>query len=435
MVAPTRANPRASIRRLNIIGLVTMLVLVGGAGGWAASTDLEGAVIAPGTLVVDSDVKKVQHPTGGVVGEINISNGDRVKAGDVVIRLDETVTRANLGVVLSSLGQLEARQARLRAERDGAPEIKFPESLTARRSEPSVAETLGGEQKLFELRATAREGQIAQLREREAQLSDEAEGLSGQLAAQEEQIKLVNEELVGVRQLWEKKLISIQRVTALERDAASLEGERGRLVASIAQAKGRRSEVGLQIIQIDQNLRSEVAAELREAEGQIAELTERRVAAEDQLNRIDIRAPIDGLVHQLAAHTVGGVIGPGETIMLIVPTDTLSVEVQIAPQDIDVVEVGQATVLRMSAFNSRSTPELHAKVSRVSADLILDERTGLSYYTARVAIPPTELQRLGTLTLSPGMPAEAFIQTGERSVMSYLTKPLMDQAMRTFREE
>jgi HlyD family secretion protein len=435
MTAASRPNPRAAIRRLNMFGLVTLLVLIGGAGGWAASTDLAGAVIAPGALVVDQDVKKVQHPTGGVVGELNVDDGDRVKSGDILIRLDETVTKANLGVIMSSLDQLEARQARLRAERDDAAAINFPEALVARRSDPKIDEILAGEERLFELRATAREGQIAQLKEREAQLADEAAGLAGQLQAQEQQITLVNEELKGVRQLWEKKLISIQRVTALERDAASLEGERGRLVASIAQAKGRRSEVGLQIIAIDQNLRSEVAAELRETEGKVAELLERRVAAEDQLKRIDIRAPIDGLVHQLAVHTVGGVIGPGETIMLIVPTDTLSVQVQIAPQDIDLVRVDQETHLRLSAFDARTTPELRAKVSRVSADAVHDERTGVSYYTARIAIPPEELHRLGSLTLSPGMPVEAFIQTGERSVLSYLTKPLMDQAVRTFREQ
>ena len=433
--ATPRPDPRAAIRRLNMVGLVTLLVLVGGAGGWAASTDLAGAVIAPGSLVVDQDVKKVQHPTGGVVGELNVKDGDNVEAGEVVIRLDETVTKANLGVIISSLDQLEARQARLRAERDGAAEIDFPEHLIVRRSDPKVNEVLSGEEKLFELRATAREGQIAQLKERQFQLADEAKGLAGQLAAQEQQIKLVNEELKGVRQLWQKKLIAIQRVTALERDAASLEGERGRLVASIAQGKGRASEVGLQIIQIDQNLRSEVAAELREAEGQIAELMERRVAAEDQLKRVEIRAPIAGLVHQLAVHTVGGVIGPGEAIMLIVPTDTLSVQVQIAPQDIDLVKVDQETHLRLSAFDARTTPELRARVSRVSADAVLDERTGISYYTARIAIPPEELSRLGSLTLSPGMPVEAFIQTGERSVLSYLTKPLVDQARRTFREQ
>ena len=431
----TTSKARTAIRRLNIAGMVTLLVLVGGAGGWAASTELSGAVVAPGTVVVEADLKKVQHPTGGVVGELNVKDGDLVRAGDVLIRLDETVTRANLAIVLNSLDQLHARRARLQAERDGLEQIVFSPDLERRRSDPAVAEILDGEEKLFELRASARSGQIDQLKEREAQLHEEIEGLTGQLAAKEREIELVNEELVGVRQLWEKKLISIQRVTALERDASRLEGERGQLVAAIAQARGRQSEIGVQIIQIDQNLRSEVAAELRETESEIAELEERKVAAEDQLKRIDIRAPLDGVVHQLAVHTVGGVIAPAETIMMIVPSGTLTVQVQVAPQDIDHVIVGQEAVLRLSAFNQRSTPELKGEVSRVSPDLILDSRTGVTYYTARISIPPAEMEKLGDLALSPGMPVEAFIQIGGRSVLSYLTKPLVDQAMRTFREE
>lgn len=440
MSAPPRPakpprDPRKAIFRLNAFGLAVLLVLVGGAGGWAVSTELAGAVIAMGSVVVDSDVKRVQHPTGGVVGELNVRNGDHVKAGDILLRLDETITRANLAIVLNSLDQAIAREARLAAERDAASQIAFPPELLEREAEPAVAAIIAGEERLFELRASARNGQIAQLRERASQLDDEIEGLTGQMEAKGREIELLQEELAGVRELWEKNLITIQRVTALERDSARLEGERGELIASIAQAKGRQTEVGLQIIQIDQDLRSEVASELREIQGQIAEFRERKTAAEDQLRRIDIRAPQDGTVHQLSVHTVGGVITAGETIMQIVPTDTLTIEVKIAPQDIDTVHLGQTAVLRLSAFNTRTTPEVKGTVTRVSPDLVLDERTGTTYYTARIAILPEEMHKLGTLELSPGMPVEAFIQTGARTVMSYLMKPLVDQVTRTFREQ
>jgi HlyD family secretion protein len=320
--------PRTAIRRLNLLGLVVLLVLVGGVGVWAYATEISGAVIAHGSVVVDSDTKRVQHPTGGIVGELNARNGDHVHAGDVLVRLDDTITRANLGIVLNSLDQATARLARLKAERDSAAEVTFPSELMSRSTDPAVASIMAGEQRLFELRATARAGQIAQLKERQAQLEDEIAGLNGQLESKIDEIELAKKELTAVRELWEQDLVNIQRVTALERDAVRLEGEQGQRIAAIAQAKGRQTEVGLQIIQIDQDLRSEVAGDLRDLESQIAEFAERRIAAEDQLRRIDIRAPQDGVVHQLAVHTVGGVISAGETIMLIVPSDLLTIRGQ-----------------------------------------------------------------------------------------------------------
>jgi HlyD family secretion protein len=434
MIEHQTAPVQGSIRRHLLAGLAAVFVLVGGIGGWAATTELSGAVIAPGQLVVQSDVKKVQHPTGGVVATLNVQDGDSVAAGDVIIRLDDTVTRANLAIVVKSLQQLEARQARLEAERDGVATVEFPGTLRQHAADPEVARLIAGETKLFELRRSAREGQKAQLAERAAQLNEEIGGLASQIAAKEREIELISQELTGVRDLWEKKLVSIQRVNELERQAARLEGERGQLVAATAQAKGRISEIELQVIQIDQDMRSEVATELRDIQGKVAELVERQIAAEDELRRIDIRAPQSGRVHQLAVHTVGGVIGPGEVLTLIVPVaDDLTVEVKIAPQDIDQVQIGQAAVLRFSAFNQRTTPEVDGEVTRVSADLTLDERTGLSYYTARIGLLEGEVARLQGLSLAPGMPVEAFIQTGERTVLSYLTKPLTDNAMRSFR--
>jgi len=242
--------------------------------------------------------------------------------------------------------------------------------------------------------------------------------------------------LKGVRILWEKNLIQLARLTALERDAARLQGERGALISNIAQTRGKIVETELQIIQIDQDLRSEVSKDLAEIRSRTSEYVERKVAAEDQLRRIEIRAPQDGMVHQLTAHTVGGVISPqGEPIMLIVPeADALSAEVKIAPQDIDQVRVGQTAVVRFPAFNQRTTPELEGEVTRISADVSLDQKSGVSYYTLRINVPESELERLRGLRLVPGMPVETFIRTGDRTVLSYLVKPLTDQINKTWRE-
>jgi HlyD family secretion protein len=426
-----------SMRRALLGGTVVASLLAFGIGGWAATTEIAGAVVAPGSLVVDTNVKKVQHPTGGVIGELRVRDGDHVKAGDVVVRLDDTQTRANLAIITKSLDELAARQARDEAERDGAKKVVFPPELLARLHDPEVARVVEGERKLFEIRRSAREGQVAQLRERIAQLREQIQGPADQVGAKKREIELIGQELKGVRELWQKNLVQITRVTALERDAARLEGERGSLVSTIAQTKGKITETELQILQIEQDLRTEVGKDLAEIRGKTAELVEKKVAAEDQLKRVDIRAPQDGMVHQLAVHTVGGVITPqGEPIMLIVPeADALTVEARIQPQDIDQVRVGQKAVLRFSAFNQRTTPELNGAVSRVSADVSQDQKTGATYYTIRIAVSEAELARLGGLKLVPGMPVESFIQTGERTVISYLTKPLHDQIMKAWREK
>jgi HlyD family secretion protein len=425
-----------TIRRYLLGGVAACIFLVGGAGSLAAVTELSGAVIASGKLVVDSSVKKVQHPTGGVVGQIFVREGDAVKAGQVLLRLDETVTRANLAIVTKSLDESEARLGRLEAERDGIDSIVFPSSLTSRRDDPEIGRAMAGEQSLFEFRRQARAGQKAQLSERVAQLAEEVSGLTEQRNAKSQEIKLIGFELEGMRRLWQRKLVSIDRITALERDAVRLEGEHGQLTAAIAQSKGRTSEIRLQIIQIDQDLRSEVATELREVQAKISEFVERKVSAEDQLKRIDVRSPQTGVVHQLGVHTVGGVISPGELIMLVVPvTDGLTVEARVAPQDIDQLTPGQGATLRLSAFNQRTTPELNGVVREISPDLSVDERSGVSFYTVRVSLPNAEPTKLKGLALAPGMPVEVFFSTGSRTMLSYLVKPLADQIQRAFREE
>jgi HlyD family secretion protein len=426
---------RRSMRRQVLGGVAVFALLGGGLGGWASTTSLAGAVIASGQIAVDSNVKKVQHPTGGIVGEIRVKDGTSVKTGDLLMKLDETVTRANLAVLVTQLDELEGRQARLAAERDDQKTIKFPEVLTSRAKVPSVAAAMAGERSLFEARRTAIDGQKAQLTERVAQLTNEIRGLEAQIAAKRAQTVLIKKELGGVEQLYQKNLVPIQRLTVLQREAARLEGEEGQHISEIARAKGRITETELQIISLTQTLKREVATELREVQGKIGELSERKVAAEDQLKRVDIRAPQDGLVHQMTVHTVGGVVTPAEPIMLIVPqTDELVVEAHVMPADIDQVRVGQRVQLRFTAFHQATTPELTASVSRVAADLTREPQTGVAYYIARITLPPAELAKLGGKALIPGMPVEAYIQTGDRTALSYLLKPLENQIARAFRE-
>jgi HlyD family secretion protein len=427
---------RRSMRRHLLVAAVVIFILLVGVGGWGATAVISGAVVASGSLVVDSNVKKVQHLTGGIVGELRVRDGDRVRAGDIVVRLDETVTRASLAIISKGLDELMARKARLESERDGSDTIVFPAQLLAGASDPDRAAAMDSERKLFNLRRTARSGQKAQLQERIAQLQEEISGLTAQQNSKAKEIGLIERELAGVRELWKQNLVQLTRLTALEREAARLDGERGQLIAAAAQAKGKIAETALQILQIDQDIASDVAKELREVDGKIGEFIERKVAAEDQLKRIDIRAPQDGTVFQLAVHTVGGVITAGDPIMLIVPeADNLSVEAKVNPQDIDQLQLNQKATLRFSAFNVRTTPEIEGIVTRISADTSSDQRTGQSYYTIRIAMAVDQLERLGDVKLLPGMPVEAFVQTGDRTMLSYLVKPLHDQFMRAFREK
>jgi HlyD family secretion protein len=435
MIGREIQGAQRSIRLHLIVGLAIIVVLAGGLGGWASTAEMSGALIAPGQIVVESNIKKVQHPTGGVVGEVLARDGDLVKAGQVVVRLDDTVTRASLAIVTKNLDGLWARAARLQAEQQGLGKIEFPRTLLDRAGDPDVKTVIASETKLFEVRVNGRTGQKAQLRERITQLNEEIGGLSAQEKAKDQEIALVEKELAGVRDLYEKHLVQISRLTTLERDAARLNGERAQYIASRAQAKGKITETELQIIQVDKDMVSDVSKDLREANDKIGEFVERKVTAEDQLRRTDIRSPQDGMVLQSTVHTVGGVITAGDAIMMIVPqADDLRVEAKVNPQDIDKLQIGQKTLLRLSAFNQRTTPELNGVVTRVSPDVTTDQRTGQSYYTIRVSMPPEELARLGDAKLIPGMPVEAFVQTGDRTMLSYLIKPLSDQLMRTFRE-
>lgn len=416
------------------IGLALCALLIVGIGSWATFSSLAGAVVAPGHVVMESSIKKVQHPTGGVVGSIHVKSGDHVKGGDLLLRLDDTQTRANLGVIVSQLTELTGRKARLAAERDTAEAVDFPAGFEA--GGEDAMRVASGERKLFAAKRQSLESQKSQLRERVGQFRHEIAGLSRQEKAKAREQELVSDELKRLEDMYRQKLVPVTRVLAMQRDTTRIAGEHGALLSQIAKVDGQITETELKIIQLDETARAEAQRELREVEARLGELEERRVAAQDVLTRVEIRAPHAGIVHELAVHTVGGVIPPGDTVMGIVPvSDSKVVEVQLSPTDIDQVVVGQKARLRFPAFNQRTTPELDGTVSRIGADLTHDSKSGTSYYVARITIDEGDLTNLRQLKLVAGMPVEAFIQTGERTALSYFAKPFTDQLARAFREE
>jgi len=425
-----------SIRRNLIVGAAVAATLIGSLGVLGATTSISGAVIAPGNLVVDSSSKKIQHPTGGIVAELKVKDGDRVRAGDILARLDATVAAANLAIVTKGLDELAVRRARLEAERDGLDRIVLSPNLEARKQDTDLSRALAAEDRMFTMRRTARMGQKSQLKERIVQLDEEIRGLEAQTQAKNREVMLIERELEGVRDLYKKNLVPLTRLTQLEREATRLAGENGQLIANVARTKAKIVETDLQILQIEQDLGSEVAKELRDIQTKSAELTERKVAAEDQLRRIEIRSPVDGVVHQLAIHTVGGVVAQGELLMVIVPeSDNLVIEVKVSPHDIDQVRLNLPALLRFSTLSQRTTPELNGHVTYVSADSVTEQRTGGTYYVARISLSAAELARLGSVKLVPGLPVEAYVQTEDRTILSYLAKPLSDQIHRAFREK
>lgn len=422
------ASLRKSIRKHILISSVIAIAITAGIGGWSAVAQISGAIVSSGTVVVETNTKQVQHREGGIVKDIRVQNGDIVQAGDLLLRLDDTVTRANLSVITKQLRELTAQEARLVAERDDLEEISFDDSVEKGNIEL-------GQAQLMTARRESVAGRKNQLEEQIRQFDKQIEGLTAQLQAKTTEIDLVDEELADLSDLLTKNLVSKSRVTSLRRERARLQGEFGEFLSQIARSEQAISERRVQILQIGDSYRAEVLEQLQNVRSEIARLQEQRIAAEDELTRVDIRAPQTGYVHQLAVHTIGGVVAPGETVMVIVPQeDKLIIETQVRPVDIDQLATGQKASVRFPSFDQRTTPELDAELLTVSADLIVDERSGASFYTARLIIPEDELEKLDGKVLVPGMPVEAFMKTGERTVLSYLVKPVVDQIAHAMRE-
>lgn len=432
----TVSESQRSLRRHSVMVVAMAILLIGNIGGWAATTTLSNAVVGEATVVIDDNVKKIQHLVGGIVSEISVSEGSHVNAGDVLLRLDGTSVKANLGIINSNLAQLYVRRSRLEAERLGQPSFSMDELQAKGVDLEGNKLLIDGEMQLFKTRQSSMVGRKKQLEEKMAQLDEEIKGDTIQLQAIDDATSLVNEELAATEELYEKKLVTMQKINSLKRQKADLDGSRGSRVAYRAQAEGKIAEIKLQVLQLDADQSAENSKDLTDVEGNIAEMEERRIAALDQLQRLDLKAPLSGRIYQLSVHTVGGVVTPGETLMLLAPDNrALTVEAKIATRNIDQVHVDQDVDIRFTAFDQRSTPEVQGKVLSVSPDAITEERTGAKYYPVRIRPEPESLVKLQGMKLYPGMPAEIFIKVADRSVISYLTKPLTDQMKHTFREE
>lgn len=427
-------DPQIHLRRNVRVGLIVIGALVFAVFALAALIGVNGAVIGQGEVTVESRIKKIAHPTGGVIAELYVREGAVVHRGDPLMRLDSTVSGVNANMSGQSFQQLLAAQARLLAERDGSPSVVFPEELTVN-PDAAATQAVAEASRLFALRRTARNNEQAQIGERVRQTQLQIESLESQARAARSQSTLIRPELDGLRSLREKGLVTINRLNQMERTAIELEGAAASYSSQIAQARARIAEIRQSSFQLDQDARTQAGVELNQIVAALADQKVKSVAAKDVFDRAILRAPYDGVVDKLAYSTIGGVVPPAQTIMEVVPSnDNLTIEVKVSPYDIDQMRIGQPAILRFSAFSAQTTPELNGKVAHISAERITDERTGASYYKATIEAGEKEMARLGGLKLVPGMPVEAFIQTGRRSLLSYITKPLRDQFSRAFRE-
>ncbi|MSP43922.1 MAG: HlyD family type I secretion periplasmic adaptor subunit [Alphaproteobacteria bacterium] len=423
-------------RRPLVIGGLIIAVTFFGFGLWAAIAPLDSAAIAPGFLTVQSNRRTIQHLEGGIIKEIFAKDGMQVKAGDVLIRLDDTRARAQADILLADLNSQLASEARLLAERDGLPAPVFPDELMQKQSNATISAILAGQRNVFDTRVNSLQGQKSILQQRVGQFEEQISGLRAQVTAKGTQARLIKEELKDLSGLLERGYVTKTRVLALKREEARLEGERAEHISAIARSEQGIGETKLQMFQLEKSRQEEIARELRDLQAKITELRERMVAANDMLRRIDIMAPVSGTVMDLAVHTAGGVIGPGVALMDIVPlNDLLVVEVHINPIDIDSIRPGNEVALRVNTVDSRRTPVITGVLETISADRTVDQRTGMFFYKGRVLIPAEQRERLGGLTLHSGMQVEALINRGEQTALQYALKPLTEAFAKSFREK
>ena len=428
---------RFSAGRYTVAGLVALVVLVGGFGGWSVMAEISGAIIASGQVEVDQNRQVVQHPDGGVVSEIIVNEGDLVKAGDVLVRLDSAEIASELSIVESQLFEFMARRARLEAERDGAGTINFDTELVAlAANRPKIQDLIDGQSRLFVARNASLRNEANQLQKRRTQVSRQVDGIGAQQSALETQINLLRKQLVNQQSLLKRGLVQIGPVLALQREEASLDGRRGELTASAAQAGERITEIDIEVLKLETRRREDAITRLRDLQVRELELAEQRHALQTRLSRLDMKAPVSGIVYSKQVFTPRSVVRAAEPVLFLIPQDRpLVIAAQVEPIHVDQVFVSQEVVVRFSAFDSRTTPELFGTVVQISADAFVDERSQVSYYRAEIHLPEGELAKLPDgLVLIPGMPVETFIRTDERSPMAYLIKPLADYFTKAFRE-
>ena len=427
---------RWSVRGAMIAGLAAIALLLGGFAVWAIQSRIAGAVVASGQVEVEQQRQVVQHPDGGVVEEILVKDGQSVEAGQTLMRLDGSLLRTEHAIVEGQYFEILARRGRLEAERADAETMEVPQQLLdAASGNAELQELVEGQRSLFETRRDTLRQSIEQLEKQSEQVRQQVDGIDAQIVALDRQRELIGEELEDQQSLLDRGLAQASRVLALEREAASLDGRLGELKASRAAAETRQTELDIQRLRLGAERREEAETELRDLGYRELELAERRRGLTEQIDRLDIRAPAAGVIYNLQVTTPRSVIRPADPVLYVIPQDRpLVVSARLATINVDEVQVGQPVVLRFSAFSSRTTPEIDGVLGRVSADALTDEATQMPYYRAEVTIPADQLEKLGDLALVPGMPVEVFIQTGERSPMDYLMKPLADYFNRAFRE-
>lgn len=413
-------------------------LLIGGIGGWATFASLQSAVIAPGTVVVQSNKQQVQHQDGGIIARINVKEGDHVSVGQVLFRLDGTQLNAEQGATSKRITELEIRKHRLVAERDNATKLTelSLNSLTVDDELLAHAKSVQDVQlKRFEKRKMVLEGRKKQLKERIIQLGQEVDGLEHIIKSKTKQLTILDKEIKALKRLKKRDLVPMSRFNTMEREKLSVKGEIGRLQADIAKARGKIAETKLQLLEQDDNFEAEALKELETVDGELAQLIEKQTAIEDKLKRLDIRSPSAGRIHELAVHTVGGVIRSGDTLLSVIPEkDELVIDARIPPFQRDRVGSDMSARIRFTAFNTRNTPELLGKVTWVSPDQTVVSETQEPFFKIRIVLNENEEKRLKGKTIKPGMPAEVMITSHERTVMSYLVKPFADQLKRAFRE-
>ncbi|SHE32888.1 HlyD family secretion protein [Loktanella atrilutea] len=433
MIAP-HVPSRWSAAKPLLIGTLAVALLVGGFGTWAVFANLTGAVITHGQIEVDRNRQVIQHPDGGVVEEIVVDEGETVEAGDLLIRLDSSNLASELAVVEGQLYEILARRARLEAERDGLDKITFDPLLLE--GEDEAGDLMAGQQRLFEARLDSLLQATNQLNQQEMQIGSQIEGITAQQTALTEQTALIDEELADQQSLLDRGLAQASRVLALKREASNMRGRVGELTAQAAQAAERRTEIEIQILGLTSTRREEAITRLRDLQYNELELTERRRTLRQQLDRLDIRAPVSGVVYDLSVYAPRSVIRPADPLMYLVPQDRpLVIATQVQVTDIDQIHTGQDVILRLSAFDQRRTPELSGHVTQVSADAFRNEQNGLSFYRAEVRMDEGEIDKLPDgMTLIPGMPVEAYVRTADRTPMDYFLKPVADYFAKAFRE-
>ncbi|MBS4009613.1 MAG: HlyD family type I secretion periplasmic adaptor subunit [Roseovarius sp.] len=422
------------IRGRIVLGVLMMFGLLGGVGAWAFNANLTGAVIALGTVKVDQNLKQVQHRDGGIVEKIYVREGDEVEAGQVMFRLDDAQSRAELSILSAQLDEAEVRRARLVADREGAAEVRFPKRLSM--SDPQQSELMSGELRLHAGNIVNRDNQREQLELGIAQVNDEIVALVSQRSALTDELALVEESHSRVVNLFEKGLIQMPRVDEAKRELVQMRGKLGELDANIARSRSRISEIEMRILSVDEVARNEAQRELTVVEARIQELSDRLTAVQDKLSRTEIRAPISGRINELSVFTEGGVITPAEILATIVPASAeLRIEVQLPTTAIDQVYLDQTARVRFSSFNHRTTPEILGTISHISPATTISASTGEPFYIGYVDISPEEFARLNGLALMPGMPTEVYLSTQEQTAAAYFARPLMDQFEKAFREE